>query len=44
MEYLNEYCWQNVMIEDEIDSEYWSREGLDYWDVEIEKIVQNIVL
>ena len=32
------------MIEDEIDNEYSARDGLDYWDLEIEKIVQNIVL
>lgn len=32
------------MIEEEMDNEYCAREGLDYWDLEIEKIVQNIVL
>ena len=32
------------MAEEDMDGEYWVREGVDQWDLEIEKIVQNIVL
>jgi len=27
-----------------MENDFASRDGLDYWDIEIEKIVQNIVL